>query len=191
MNDKVLPSNVEGKDVRLVPEEELKDKTPKKDTSHVLDVPEPKVNMLQTRPDMPEIYYPFYANDARTIIRCFLLPPDDSGPPVLASTEHDNGLFYAINAAYHPEEIEHNTRIELQRVSIRRKQRKVHDEDEERKDNSERLFQAKKKAFDMEEVINTPHKNLKKKLRRSKSPEQVWAYVSAILALGVQDGESE
>ena len=83
-----------------------------------------------------------------------------------------------------------NTGKEIDRVNKARKQEEVADKDRMHKMEQEKLFQAKIAAFEMDVVRNTNHREMKSKIRRSKTIMELTAYVGAIIALENINGEA-
>jgi hypothetical protein len=55
--------------------------------------------------------------------------------------------------------------------------------------DQEKLFQAKIDAFEMDVIRNTTNREMKSKIRRSKSIMELTAYVGAIIALESMNGK--
>ena len=55
--------------------------------------------------------------------------------------------------------------------------------------DQEKLFQAKIDAFEMDVIRNTTNREMKSKIRRSKSIMELTAYVGAIIALENMNGK--
>ena len=70
-----------------------------------------------------------------------------------------------------------------------RKKDEVADKDRMHKMDQEKLFQAKIDAFEMDVIRNTSNRDMKSKIRRSKSIMELTAYVGAIIALESMNGK--
>ena len=82
-----------------------------------------------------------------------------------------------------------NTKKEIDRLDKNRKKDEVADKDRMHKMDQERLFQAKIDAFEMDVIRNTSNRDMKSKIRRSKSIMELTAYVGAIIALESMNGK--
>ena len=86
------------------------------------------------------------------------------------------------------ESIHKNTKKEIDRLDKMRKKEEVADKDRMHKMDQEKLFQAKIDAFEMDVIRNTTNREMKSKIRRSKSIMELTAYVGAIIALETMNG---
>jgi len=142
-----------------------------------------------------EPIFAYYGNDKKTLLFFVLRHPDGpQGQPGPTDThqihktkEHD-AAWYWVHKLVGQEAIHRNTKKEIDRLDKMRKKDEVADKDRQHKMDQEKLFQAKIDAFEMDVVRGTTNKEMKSKIRRSKSIMELTAYVGAIIALETMNG---
>jgi len=141
--------------------------------------------------------FAYYGNDKRTLL-FFILRQQDGpqGQPGPTDTHqiHDNKehrpAWYWVHKLLGQESIDRNTKREIDRVNKHRKQEEVADKDRMHKMDQEKLFQAKISAFEMDVIRTCKRRDMKSKIRRAKTIMELTAYVGAIIALEMKDGEA-
>ena len=159
----------------------------------------PKEEKKQEQPKYPfndaEPIFAYYGNDKKTLLFFVLRHPDGpQGQPGPTDThqihktkEHD-AAWYWVHKLVGQEAIHRNTKKEIDRLDKMRKKEEVADKDRMHKMDQEKLFQAKIDAFEMDVIRNTTNREMKSKIRRSKSIMELTAYVGAIIALETMNG---
>ena len=144
-----------------------------------------------------EPIFAYYGNDKRSLLFFILRHPDgpqgQPGPTdthQIHNTKEHEPAWYWVHKMVGQEQINKNTGKEIDRVNKARKQEEVADKDRMHKMEQEKLFQAKIAAFEMDVVRNTNHREMKSKIRRSKTIMELTAYVGAIIALENINGEA-
>lgn len=87
--------------------------------------------------------------------------------------------------------IVHNTEQRISRKQKEHEQRRAVDHQKRKASEMEQLFTAKLQAFEIEEISKSKNRKLKSKIRQSKSPAEMNAYVTLLLGmeLGIIDGK--
>lgn len=142
-----------------------------------------------------EPIFAYYGNDKKSLLFFVLRHPDGpQGQPGPTDThqihktkEHD-AAWYWVHKLVGQEAIHRNTKKEIDRLDKMRKKEEVADKDRMHKMDQEKLFQAKIDAFEMDVIRNTTNREMKSKIRRSKSIMELTAYVGAIIALETMNG---
>ena len=162
--------------------EQPKKETPKKES-------EPKYPFNDADP-----IFAYYGNDKRSllffVIRQADGPQGQPGPTdthQIHNTKEHKEAWYWVHKIVGQEAINKNTNKEIDRVNKDRKKHEVAAKDHKHKADQEELFQAKITAFEMDVIRNTKRRELKSKIRRSKSIMELTAYVGAIIALEYKD----
>ena len=143
-----------------------------------------------------EPIFAYYGNDKRSLLFFILRHPDGpQGQPGPTDThqihytkEHQDA-WYWVHKFVGQEAINRNTKKEIDRLDKMRKKDEVADKDRMHKMDQEKLFQAKIDAFEMDVIRNTSNRDMKSKIRRSKSIMELTAYVGAIIALENMNGK--
>jgi hypothetical protein len=143
-----------------------------------------------------EPIFAYYGNDKRSLLFFILRHPDgpqgQPGPTdthQIHNTKEHADAWYWVHKFVGQEAINRNTKKEIDRLDKMRKKDEVADKDRMHKMDQEKLFQAKIDAFEMDVIRNTTNREMKSKIRRSKSIMELTAYVGAIIALENMNGK--
>jgi hypothetical protein len=143
-----------------------------------------------------EPIFAYYGNDKRSLLHFILRHPDgpqgQPGPTdshQIHNTKEHADAWYWVHKFVGQEAINRNTKKEIDRLDKMRKKDEVADKDRMHKMDQEKLFQAKIDAFEMDVIRNTTNREMKSKIRRSKSIMELTAYVGAIIALENMNGK--
>ena len=143
-----------------------------------------------------EPIFAYYGNDKRSLLHFILRHPDgpqgQPGPTdshQIHNTKEHADAWYWVHKFVGQEAINRNTKKEIDRLDKMRKKDEVADKDRMHKMDQEKLFQAKIDAFEMDVIRNTSNRDMKSKIRRSKSIMELTAYVGAIIALENMNGK--
>ena len=142
-----------------------------------------------------EPIFAYYGNDKKTLLFFVLRHPDgpqgQPGPTdthQIHKTKEHEPAWHWVHKLVGQESINRNTKKEIDRLDKMRKKEEVADKDRMHKMDQEKLFQAKIDAFEMDVIRNTTNREMKSKIRRSKSIMELTAYVGAIIALETVNG---
>ena len=141
--------------------------------------------------------FAYYGNDKRTLLH-FVLRHEDGPqgqpgpfePHQIYNTPEHKSAWYWVHKLVGQDIINKNTSKEIDRLSSIRKKQEVAEKDHKHKVNQEELFQAKISAFEMDVIRSTSQRELKSKIRRSKSIMELTAYVGAIIAVETMNGKA-
>jgi hypothetical protein len=143
-----------------------------------------------------EPIFAYYGNDKRSLLHFILRHPDgpqgQPGPTdshQIHNTKEHADAWYWVHKFVGQDAINKNTKKEIDRLDKMRKKDEVADKDRMHKIDQEKLFQAKIDAFEMDVIRNTTNRDMKSKIRRSKSIMELTAYVGAIIALESMNGK--
>ena len=143
-----------------------------------------------------EPIFAYYGNDKKSLLFFILRhsdgPQGQPGPTdthQIHNTKEHKDAWYWVHKFVGQEAINRNTKKEIDRLDKNRKKDEVADKDRMHKMDQERLFQAKIDAFEMDVIRNTTNRDMKSKIRRSKSIMELTAYVGAIIALESMNGK--
>lgn len=104
---------------------------------------------------------------------------------VVSDVEGGNPDWKAIMEEIGVEDIDNATNEKVTRRNKERQEKRAADEDRKKKqityDKQEALFSIKLEAFEIEEVKNSKNRELKAKIRKSKSPLEVTAWTTILL----------
>jgi len=158
--------------------------------------PQPKKEEPRFPFNDAEPIFAYYGNDKRSLLFFILRHPDgpqgQPGPTdthQIHNTKEHKDAWYWVHKFVGQEAIDKNTKKEIDRLDKNRKKDEVADKDRMHKMDQERLFQAKIDAFEMDVIRNTSNRDMKSKIRRSKSIMELTAYVGAIIALESMNGK--
>ena len=113
---------------------------------------------------------------------CVLLRPDgmatqEKGIP----TDEKHPLYRDIKKQFSEDELRHHTQRQMQIQNALQAASKSAQDDKDREDKRAKLWSIKSTFLDLEQVRNTEHKILKRKLRSAVTPEEAQAFGLAIL----------
>tara|TARA_R110001606_G_scaffold398261_1_gene576873 strand:- start:146 stop:835 length:690 start_codon:yes stop_codon:yes gene_type:complete len=158
--------------------------------------PQPKKEEPRFPFNDAEPIFAYYGNDKRSLLFFILRHPDgpqgQPGPTdshQIHNTKEHADAWYWVHKFVGQEAINRNTKKEIDRLDKMRKKDEVADKDRMHKMDQEKLFQAKIDAFEMDVIRNTTNREMKSKIRRSKSIMELTAYVGAIIALESMNGK--
>jgi len=189
-------------EVKMKSEEELQDSPPpkpiKQDDQQAADRSSAKRILVGI--EDPDIIYPHYGNDARTKIVGYIRWPDQPPSAPLSRMEGEkdtqNKFVHDVFRQYTEEELQTNTKRELNLLDIRRKLRSEHEDNQAKADTRSKLFKFKTEILDTDDVANAPNdpiaKSLKRKIRKATSEAAISAYVAALIlhVENLNNGES-
>jgi hypothetical protein len=158
--------------------------------------PQPKKEEPRFPFNDAEPIFAYYGNDKRSLLHFILRHPDgpqgQPGPTdshQIHNTKEHADAWYWVHKFVGQDAINKNTKKEIDRLDKMRKKDEVADKDRMHKIDQEKLFQAKIDAFEMDVIRNTTNRDMKSKIRRSKSIMELTAYVGAIIALESMNGK--
>lgn len=134
--------------------------------------------------------YPYWSNkDAKHIIATLVF---EDGKKQTASIQgEDNPDFVAILEEFGEETLDKNTEEGIKRRDENVKRRAERNEASAMRAKQEALFNMKLESFNIDAVKNSKHKELKRLIRKSKSPMEVQAYTSVLLMKELEDPSDE
>lgn len=130
--------------------------------------------------------HPYWSNKEHEHLIATIVFPD--GKKQTASIQgKDNPDYIAIMEAFGEEEIDKNTEEGLRRRDENIKRRAERHEANKMRATQEALFNVKLEAFNIDAVKNSKHKDLKRLIRKAKTPMEVTAYTSVLLMKEIED----
>jgi hypothetical protein len=151
--------------------------TPKQNELRTLPIPD-----FTLDPSLPIISNPHFTNNKKSEMSCMLLRPNgqctvEAGIP----TDEKHPLFRDIKRQFSEDEINQNTRRQVQIQIAMAAADKIEKENQEREARRANLWSIKSTFLDLPSVKGTEHKTLKRKLRSATSPEEAQAFGIAIV----------
>jgi len=136
--------------------------------------------------------YAFYANDKRDVITFFLRHPDNSVDQHTIDKGREHfPAWHHITKIFTNDQIEKNTRAEIDKINQAREEQEKREKDERDKAMQERLFQMKVDAFELPIVNDSQNRELKSMIRKAKSEMELFGAVGALYALNyMNEGKS-
>lgn len=131
-----------------------------------------------------------WANEAKDRINCQIVVNLDDGSTqifeaMVSQTEQGNPDWDAIMEKFGEEALDNATTEELKQKNIEREKRSKDNEERIKREaefkRQEDLFAIKLEAFELEEVKNSTNRELKAKIRKSKTAMEVQAYTTILL----------
>ncbi len=139
----------------------------------------------------------FYTNDKRSKLRFILKHPDGpDGQPGPAENHdidnsgHHHDAWFWVHKILGKDAISKATNEQIDRINRLRKKGEAAAKDSRHKDEQEELFQAKIAAFEMDVIRNSKNREVKSKIRRSKTMLELNGYVGAAIAMEMMNGET-
>lgn len=132
----------------------------------------------------------FWDNDQKTRVNTRLVVGYDDGTTqvfnaVVSKTEDGNPDWDNIMKNIGPEKIEEATTTRMRERIKRREEERANIEERRKKqlafDKQEALFACKLEAFEIEEIKNSKNRDLKARIRKSKTVMEVHAYTTILL----------
>lgn len=99
----------------------------------------------------------------------------------------DNPDFLAIMEEFGEEVLDKNTEEGIKRRDENLKRRAERNEASKMRAQQEQLFNVKLEAFNIEAIKGSKHKDIKRLIRKAKSPMEVQAYTSVLLMKELED----
>lgn len=128
------------------------------------------------------IVNPHWVNNARTIISTeFHYDDGRIVSAVINDSDTSNPDLAEIKSTFSVDELEANTRKNIQKTTEANAKKKQDEEAAKEKKIAEALFEAKLKIFDIEAIKNSSNRKLKSCIRRSKSDVEAMAWAAALL----------
>jgi hypothetical protein len=186
---KLIPPEEIGLTVNMKPESELQDSPPSNNQPDPTLKDQAKDKRILVSVDDPDIIFPHYGNDARTKVVGWLRWADQppTAPLQRMEGEKDTGnkFVHDVFSQYTEEELQRNTKREIEYITLRRKLKREKDDIDDQARRRSRLFKFKTEILDTEEVANAPNtpmaKSLKRKIRKATTEASISAYVAALI----------
>lgn len=133
-------------------------------------------------PNLPLIQYPHYTNNAKNELACILVRPDGQAHKENRIPADDNHPLYRdIRRQFTEEEIEVNTRREVQITNAMSKAMEAKQKETDREQTRAQLWEVKSKFMDMDAVKNSDNKVLKRNLRKATNYFEALAFGCALI----------
>lgn len=131
-------------------------------------------------PNLPQILYPHYINNAHTELKCILKFPD--GRIVEEHVKKGEGpLAQDIFKFFSEKEVLDNTNKETKRLNALQEQVDRDRTEEMRKKKQKDIWDTKSGLLDLDIIKNTKHKELKRGIRKARTAVEALAYGAAIV----------
>lgn len=128
------------------------------------------------------IVNPHWVNNARTVISAeFHYSDGRIVNAIISDSDTSNPDLAEIQSTFSVDVLEANTRKNIQKITADAEKKKIAEEAEIERKKQEELFAAKLKIFEIEAVKNSTDRNLKSRIRRSKSDTEAMAWAAALL----------
>ena len=138
----------------------------------------------------------FWDNTTHTQIKAILRIEDDEGRVTTevrtikkGDDDNPNPDWIEYFEQYDEEHLQKNTDERIERKEKEKEAEELLRQEHEQAKKLEKLFNAKLQAFEIEEVKNSKNRNLKAKLRRSKSIIEVNIYAMMIVMEAMNESE--
>ena len=153
--------------------------------SVVMGVPDFEVD-----PTLPRIVYPHYTNNDRTELTCTLIRPDGSAHMEQGIPKDPNHpLCKDIFNQYTEEEIAHNTKRQIHLEAKTNEAAKAQEENAKNIKYREDIWEMKQTFLNMDIVKKESNKDLRRKIRKSRTVIEAQAYgIACILREDEQSG---
>jgi len=137
---------------------------------------------------------PFWDNEEKTRLKAILVITDDNGQTtsqVVTVNKFNGGVinddWIDILETIGEDKIDANTLGRINKRKEEEEARRLKEKDIENSKKLEKLFEAKLQAFEIEEIKNSTNRDIKSKLRRSKSMVEVNLYAMMILMEAIEN----
>lgn len=131
-------------------------------------------------PNLPQIIYPHYTNNAHTELKCVLRYPD--GRCEEAKVKKGEGpLSNDIYKFFSEKELNDNTKKEGARIAAEKKEIERINLEQDRKRKQKAIWDTKADLLDIDIIKNTKHRALKRGIRKARTSVEALAYGAAIM----------
>lgn len=128
------------------------------------------------------IVNPHWVNNARTVISTeFHYDDGRIVNAVISDSDTSNPDLAEILRTFDTATLEQNTRRNIQKITADAEKKRLVEEAQEERKKQEELFAAKLKIFEIDGIKNSTNRDLKSRIRRSKSDVEAMAWASALL----------
>lgn len=128
------------------------------------------------------IVNPHWINNARTVISAeFHYDDGRVAQATISESDVTNPDLVEIKAKFTDEQLEANTRKKIQEINAERDRKHQEELAKQQRKQQEELFAAKLKIFEIDTIKNSDNRQLKSKIRKSKSDVEAMAWASALL----------
>ncbi len=125
---------------------------------------------------------PHWINNARTVISAeFHYDDGRVAQATISESDVTNPDLVEIKAKFTDEQLEANTRKKIQEINAERDRKHQEELAKQQRKQQEELFAAKLKIFEIDSIKNSDNRQLKSKIRKSKSDVEAMAWASALL----------
>ena len=133
--------------------------------------------------------FPYWSNkDAKHIMATIEYPNGTRATASVQDVDGTNPDYKAILEEFSEEEIDANTQEGIERRDDQIKKRMQRKESEAIRAKQEQLFGAKLEAFEITAVKESKNTNLKRLIRKAKTPMEVNAYTTILLMESMDEG---
>jgi len=142
----------------------------------------------KTKPK-PKYVYPYWSNkETKHLIVTLEYPNGTKATASVQDIDGNNADYKAILEEFGEEQIDANTAEGVQRRDDQIKKRLQRKESEKIRAKQEMLFGAKLEAFEITAVKESNNTNLKRLIRKAKTPMEVNAYTTILLMESMDEG---
>lgn len=128
------------------------------------------------------IVNPHWINNARSVISAeFHYDDGRVAQATISESDVTNPDLVEIRAKFTDEQLEANTRKKIQEINAERDRKHQEELAKQQRKQQEELFAAKLKIFEIDAIKNSDNRQLKSKIRKSKSDVEAMAWASALL----------
>ena len=128
------------------------------------------------------IVNPHWVNNARTVLSAeFHYDDGRIVNAVISDSDTSNPDLAEIIRTFDTDTLEQNTRKNIQKITADADKKRMAEEAQEERKKQEELFAAKLKIFEIDGIKNSTNRDLKSRIRRSKSDVEAMAWASALL----------
>lgn len=128
------------------------------------------------------IVNPHWINNARTVISAeFHYDDGRVAQATISESDVTNPDLVEIKAKFTQEQLEANTRKKIQDINAERDRKHQEELAKQQRKQQEELFAAKLKIFEIDAIKSSDNRQIKSKIRKSKSDVEAMAWASALL----------
>lgn len=128
------------------------------------------------------IVNPHWINNARTVISAeFHYDDGRVAQATISESDVTNPDLVEIKTKFTNEQLEANTRKKIQDINAERDRKHQEELAKQQRKQQEELFAAKLKIFEIDAIKDSDNRQLKSKIRKSKSDVEAMAWASALL----------
>jgi hypothetical protein len=137
----------------------------------------------------PKYVFPYWSNkDSKHIIVTMEYPNGSRATASVQDVDGNNPDYKAILEEFGEEQLDANTKEGVERRDDQIKKRLQRKESEKIRAKQEMLFGAKLEAFEITAVKESKNTNLKRLIRKAKTPMEVNAYTTILLMESMDEG---